>query len=113
MAATVALCYSATMKPFTIPATYTTTFTLEYSVTEADMRQLYENAKRDQWNTSKNVPWSDPFPSDRRVIANELIDIYGSALWESLSEADRIVLNHRIAAWRLSVLMHGEQGALL
>ena len=101
------------MKPFTIPSAFTTTFTLEYGVSEADMRRLYENAKRDQWNASRDIPWTDAFPSDGRVIADELIDIYGSPLWESLPEADRVALNRRIAAWRLSVLMHGEQGALL
>src|SRR5881275_2291974 len=113
MAATVALCYSAPMKPFQVPSAFTTTFTLEYGVSEADMRRLYENAKRDQWNASKDIPWTDALPSDGRVIADELIDTYGSPLWESLPEADRVALNRRIAAWRLSVLMHGEQGALL
>ncbi len=113
MAATVALCYSAPMKPFQVPSAFTTTFTLEYGVSEADMRRLYENAKRDQWNASKDIPWTDALPSDGRVIADELIDIYGSPLWESLPEADKVALNRRIAAWRLSVLMHGEQGALL
>jgi hypothetical protein len=44
------------MKPFTVPSAFTTTFTLEYGVSEADMRRLYENAKRDQWNASKDVP---------------------------------------------------------
>src|SRR5207247_954105 len=42
-----------------------------------------------------------------------LIDIYGSPLWKRLSEAERVELNRRVAAWRLSALMHGEQGALL
>ena len=46
------------------------------------------------------------------MIADELIDIYGSPLWERLPETERVALNRRIA-WRLSVLMHGEQGALL
>jgi len=101
------------MKPFTVPSAFTTTFTLEYGVSEADMRRLYENAKRDQWNASKDIPWTDALPSDGRVIADELIDIYGSPLWENLPEADKVALNRRIAAWRLSVLMHGEQGALL
>ena len=101
------------MKPLTIPSAFTTTFTLEYGVSEADMRRLYENAKRDQWNASRDIPWSDAPSSDGRVIADELIDIYGSPLWERLSETERVTLNRRIAAWRLSVLMHGEQGALL
>src|SRR2546426_2101867 len=101
------------MKPLAIPSAFTTTFTLEYGVAEADMRRLYENAKRDQWNASRDISWSAEPSPDGRVIADELIDVYGSPLWERLPEKDRVALNRRIAAWRLSVLMHGEQGALL
>jgi hypothetical protein len=101
------------MKSLEFSSTFTTTFALEYGVSEADMRRLYENAKRDQWNASKDIPWSDPPSPDGRVIADELVDIYGSPLWEGLPEAERVDLNRRIAAWRLSVLMHGEQGAML
>src|SRR5206468_1525848 len=54
-----------------------------------------------------------PATDDGRVIADELIDIYGSPLWDRLSEAQRVELNRRIAAWRLSTLMYGEQGAML
>src|SRR5438034_912377 len=77
------------------------------------MRRLYENAKRDQWNAAHDIAWSTPQPADGRAIADELIDIYGSPLWKRLSEAERVELNRRVAAWRLSALMHGEQGALL
>lgn len=101
------------MPSLTIASPITTTFALTYDVTEADIRRLYENAKRDQWNASSDIPWSAPQSDDGRVIADELIDLYGSPLWEKLSEGDRVQLNRRIAAWRLSVLMHGEQGALL
>ncbi|PYM75281.1 MAG: hypothetical protein DME03_11335 [Candidatus Rokuibacteriota bacterium] len=101
------------MKALAIPSSFTTTFTLEYGVSEADLRRLYENAKRDQWNASRDIPWSAAPSSDGRVIADELIDVYGSPLWERLPEAERVALNRHIAAWRLSVLMHGEQGALL
>src|SRR5437899_10801466 len=113
MAATVALCYSAPMKPFQVPSAFTTTFTLEYGVSEADMRRLYENAKRDQWNASRDIPWSTPEPDDGRILADELVDIYGSPMWERLGEKDRVALNRRIAAWRIATLMYGEQGALL
>src|SRR2546425_531541 len=64
-------------------------------------------------DAARDIPWSTPPPSDGRAIADELIDIYGSALWDRLPEAERVQLNRRIAAWRLSALMHGEQGALL
>jgi len=101
------------MEPRAIASSFTTMFTFDYGMAEADMRRLYENAKRDQWNAARDIPWSTPPPSDGRAIADELIDIYGSALWDRLPEAERVQLNRRIAAWRLSALMHGEQGALL
>jgi hypothetical protein len=102
-----------TAKAWTIPSTMTTTFELDYEIDAPDLRRLYENAKRDQWNASKDIAWDVAPSPDGRIIADELIDIYGSPLWEGLSEADKVNLNRRIAAWRLGVLMYGEQGALL
>src|SRR2546421_7102877 len=101
------------MEPRPIPTTMTTMFEYDYATNEADLRRLYENAKRDQWNASKDIPWKEPGTADGRVIADELIDIYGSPLWGRLSEAQRVELNRRIAAWRVSTLMYGEQGAML
>ncbi len=101
------------MEPRAIPSSFDTVFAYDYAVAGADMRRLYENAKRDQWNASRDIPWDTPETSDGRVIADELIDAYGSPLWARLGEKERVELNRRVAAWRLSVLMHGEQGALL
>jgi para-aminobenzoate N-oxygenase AurF len=101
------------MPSLTISSPLTTTFELEHQVTEPEIRRLYENAKRDQWNVSRDIDWSAPRPADGRVIADELVDAYGSPLWDRLPESVRVALNRRVAAWRLSVLLHGEQGALL
>ena len=101
------------MDPRTIEARLTTTFEYDYAPEAPDLRRLYENAKRDQWNASRDIDWAGPGSPDGRVIADELVDLYGSPLWNRLSEQDRVALNRRVAAWRLSVLMYGEQGALL
>ena len=90
-----------------------TVFEFDYSVQAEDMRSLYEKAKRDQWNATRDIAWATPETDDGRVLADELIDIHGSPLWEKLSERDRVELNRRITAWRLSVLVYGEQGAML
>ncbi|HYE92248.1 MAG TPA: ferritin-like domain-containing protein [Terriglobales bacterium] len=100
-------------KAWTVPSTLTTTFELDYAVDAPDIRRLYENAKRDQWNASRDIAWDAAPSPDGRIIADELVDIYGSPLWDSLAEPDKVQLNRRIAAWRLGVLMYGEQGALL
>ena len=102
-----------TTQAWTIPSNYTTTFELDYDVDAPDLRRLYENAKRDQWNASKDIAWDAAPSPDGRVIADELVDIHGSPLWDKLGEADKVALNRRLAAWRLGVLMYGEQGAML
>ena len=96
-----------------IQGSFDTVFEFDYSVQAEDMRGLYEKAKRDQWNASRDIVWDVPAPADGRVLSDQLIDIYGSPIWERLSERERVELNRRIAAWRLSVLVYGEQGALL
>jgi hypothetical protein len=97
----------------TIESSHTTTFAFDYTVQAPDMRRLYENAKRDQWNASRDIDWSAAGAPDGRAIADELLDIYGAPLWESLGEVERVELNRRVTAWRLSALLYGEQGAML
>ena len=97
----------------TINSSLDTVFEFDYSVRAEDMRSLYEKAKRDQWNASRDIAWDTPPTDDGRVLADELIDIHGSPLWDRLGDADRVELNRRITAWRLSVLVYGEQGAML
>jgi hypothetical protein len=96
-----------------VSGTVDTVFALDYAVQAEDMRGLYEKAKRDQWNASRDIAWETPGTDDGRVLADELIDIHGGPLWARLGEAERVELNRRIAAWRLSVLLYGEQGAML
>ncbi len=96
-----------------ISGTIDTVFEFDYAVQAEDMRGLYEKAKRDQWNASRDIAWDTPETDDGRVLADELIDIHGSSLWDRLGEAERVELNRRITAWRLSVLVYGEQGAML
>jgi ferritin-like protein len=101
------------MTPWVIPSTVDTVFQLDYSVQAEDMRGLYEKAKRDQWNASRDIDWTAPADPEGRILDDQLIDIYGSPIWERMPGDVRRELNRRIAAWRLSVLMYGEQGAML
>jgi hypothetical protein len=44
-----------------VTARHDTLFEHAYPVEAPDLRSLYEKAKRDQWNVSKDVDWSQPF----------------------------------------------------
>ena len=41
-----------------IPTSFDITFQRYYAVEAPDLRRLYENAKRDQWNASTDVDWT-------------------------------------------------------
>jgi hypothetical protein len=103
----------ATSTAHAIPAHFDTVFQHEYPVEHPELRRLYENAKRDQWNVSRDIDWTTPVDLDQGVLADELIDIHGTPYWDRLSARERAELNRRFTAWRLSLLLHGEHGAML
>jgi hypothetical protein len=84
-----------------------------YDGDQAEMRRLYEQAKRDQWNAATDIDWSRPGSSGGGVIADDLVDIYGTRFWDRLSPAQHLEVNHQVARWRLSTLVHGEHGAMI
>jgi P-aminobenzoate N-oxygenase AurF len=96
-----------------VTARHDTLFEHAYPVEAPDLRSLYEKAKRDQWNVSKDVDWSQPFDVEQGVLADEMMDIYGTPFWDKLSPAERGELNLRFANWRLGILLYGEHGAML
>jgi hypothetical protein len=96
-----------------ISARHETLFEHAYPVESPDLRSLYEKAKRDQWNVSRDVDWTQPYDVEQGVLADEMLDIYGTPFWDRLSPAERGDLNRRFANWRLGVLLYGEHGAML
>src|SRR5271155_1676021 len=53
-----------------VDSRFETLYQRDYSVREPDMRSLYEKAKRDQWNVSKDIDWSQPVDLDRGLFAD-------------------------------------------
>ncbi len=94
----------------TITATVPAVFTHDLEVRDQDMRGLYEKAKRDQWNASRDINWSQEIDPDRGILPDGLIDIYGTKYWERLSVAQRNELNRHFSAWRISQLMYEPVG---
>ena len=84
-----------------------------YDGDQPEMRRLYEQAKRDQWNAATDIDWKGALEGDGGLIADDLVDIHGTRFWDALSPDDRVDLNRRVSQWRLSTLVHGEHGAML
>lgn len=96
-----------------VTASHETVFHHAYPVEQPELRRLYEQAKRDQWNVARDIDWDRAVDLEAGVLADELIDIHGTAYWDRLGPRERAELNRRFTAWRLSVLLYGEHGAML
>jgi P-aminobenzoate N-oxygenase AurF len=96
-----------------VESQFETLFQRDYAVHAPDMRRLYENAKRDQWNVSTDIDWSTQVDLDKGIFADGLVDGYGSDAWRKLDVRAQRELNLEFSCWRLSQLLHGEEGAML
>ena len=92
---------------------YDTVFLHEHDVAQADLRRLYENAKRDQWNVSGDIDWSKPVDLDQGFMTDRLIDIYDTEYWHSMNAKEHAQMNRLFSGWRLSQIFHAEHGAAL
>ena len=96
-----------------ISTTLETIYQRSYVSEAPDLRRLYENAKRDQWNAAQDIDWSQSVDLDRGIFANELIDGHGTDTLKRLDPKRFAQLNVEFSCWRLSQLLHGEEGAML
>ena len=96
-----------------IPTSFDTTFQRYYAVEAPDLRRLYENAKRDQWNAATDVDWTTNVDLERGIFADELVDGHGTPTLDRLAPREFQRLNVEFSCWRLSQLLHGEEGAML
>lgn len=97
----------------TLESRFETLYQRDYSVQAADMRRLYENAKRDQWDAARDIDWKQEVNLDNGIFADGMIDGYGSSFWNGLEKQKQRDLNVEFSCWRLSQLLHGEEGAML
>src|SRR5262249_56254843 len=80
-AAHVKLLSEVIMSDHTVTARYDTVFHHSYAVEQPELRRLYEQAKRDQWNVSRDIDWSRSVDLDSAGLADELTDTYRTPFW--------------------------------
>jgi hypothetical protein len=84
----------------------------DYEPTHQELETLYETAKKHQWNASTAVDWSRPLPVDGPILDVQSA-FARTSFFTRLTPAEQREIEIRLAAWRLSQFLHGEQGALL
>lgn len=90
-----------------------TIYSWSYATEKQDLLNLYEKAKREQWNATDQLDWSIEVAPGEEYVPDINIPIYGTPLWTKLTPAEIRRLRTEQMAWTLSQFLHGEQGALL
>jgi hypothetical protein len=90
--------------------------TWNYEVVHQGLRDLYERAKREQWNVSVDVDWGPPVDPEGEVLLDHenphIALLQDSAVWRRMTPKERVRLRYEALAWNLSQFLHGEQLAI-
>jgi hypothetical protein len=97
----------------TLEAMLDVTYTWSYTDTRQKLRDLYDKAVRGQWISDDVLPWKTNVDLDKPSAPEQLMPLFGSDIYNRMSEKERHAINIETFAWTLSQFLHGEQGALL
>jgi hypothetical protein len=91
-----------------------TCFTWEYDDEREGLLALYDKGKKQQWDAATRIDWSQELdPENPMQLDDRLIPIHGTAIWDRLTDKEKIEVRHHSQASSISQFMHGEQGALI
>ncbi len=91
-----------------------TCFTWEYDEERDGLLALYNKGKKQQWDAATRIDWSqDLDPENPQQLDDRVIPIFGSDVWNRLTDKEKVRVRHHNQASTLSQFMHGEQGALI
>src|SRR5258707_14337563 len=89
-------------------------FNWAYEDGSADLLALYEKGKQQQWDTSTRLDWSQElFEGNPMGMSDETIPIYGSPIWDKMTENERDWLRFNLQCHSFFPFIHGEQGRLI
>jgi hypothetical protein len=97
----------------TLEALLDVTYTWGYQDTRAKLRDLYDKAVKAQWISDEILPWKTSVDLEKPMGAEQLMPLFGSDIYNRMTEKEKKNLNIETFAWTLSQFLHGEQGALL
>ena len=102
--------------PTLMPASHAAYFDWSYPHDFPEMAELYERAKRGQWN-GDDLPWHtdvDPFDPERPLVPEDFFayEVLEEMMGVRFTPREKGELQHSMVSWMLSQFLHGEQGAL-
>ncbi len=101
---------------WTITTTMQSVLTWNYAIEHAGLRELYEKAKREQWNATTQLNWEQDVDPESPILDDDLNPnvalLRDSDIWRRLTPREQRRLRYETLAWNLSQFLHGEQLAI-
>lgn len=97
----------------TILTSFDTNYVWNYGSVKDGLRELYEKAKRDQWNSTTQLAWDTDVDVEKPIIPPGFNPLQDYAPFQKLTEKEKVRLSHAQVSLQLSQFLHGEQGALI
>ena len=96
-----------------IKTLYDTIWSYSYESEIEKLADLYEKAKKEQWNASEALDWSIDVDLEKLAKTSQLPPLLFQGIWEKLDDRKRVQLAISNITFVMSQILHGEQGALL
>ncbi|MDJ0785658.1 MAG: ferritin-like domain-containing protein [Myxococcota bacterium] len=97
----------------TILTSFDTNYAWNYGSVKEGLRDLYEKAKREQWNSTSQLAWDTDVDPEGDILPQGINPLTGYGPFEKLDAKERAKLRHAQVSLQLSQFLHGEQGALI
>jgi len=97
----------------TILTSFDTSYAWNYGSVKEGLRDLYEKAKRDQWNGTNQLAWATEVEPESEIIPAGINPLAGYRPYQKLTGKEKGHLRHAQISLQLSQFLHGEQGALI
>ncbi len=102
--------------PTTMPASHRAYFDWSYPHDFPEMKELYDRAKRGQWD-GDSLAWHtnvDPYDPNVPLVPEDFFayDVLEEEIGVRFTQREKDELQHAMVSWMLSQFLHGEQGAL-
>jgi hypothetical protein len=99
---------------WSFPASGEVSLSWDYDTRSRELLELYSKGKQQQWNAEERIDWTlEVDPDDPMQMDEQVIPLFGTALWKKLSERQRSDIRYHSQVYNLSQFLHGEQGALV
>jgi len=85
----------------TLLASFETSYTWNYGTVKQGLRDLYEKAKREQWNGTSQLAWDTDVDPARGILPEETNPLKDFAPYQKLNEKERVRLRHGQVALQL------------